>query len=256
MDSTVEIVTVDAANVADHGFFCYKSKPKSAGYQQKSKWLDQRFSEGLKIKIVYENGRSVGFIEYIPGEYAWRAVRAENYMLVHCLWVVGRAKGKGYGSRLLNACIEDAQQSQKQGVAMVTSSGVWLADKKLLQKNGFEPVDEAPPSFELLVKKFGQAPSPAFPKDWDERQARYGSGLTVVRSDQCPYIEDAVKMVVETGREIGLETQVVKLESCQQVQNAAPSAFGVFSIVLDGKLLRYHYVIKKELVRLLKKVSD
>ncbi|MFC2055853.1 GNAT family N-acetyltransferase, partial [Chloroflexota bacterium] len=106
----------------------------------------------MKIKIVYENGRSVGFIEYIPGESAWRAVNAEDYLVIHCIWVVGRGKKKGYGSRLLNECLKDARRSNKRGVSMVTSSGNWLADKKLLVNNGFEVVAHAPPSFDLLVK--------------------------------------------------------------------------------------------------------
>jgi hypothetical protein len=33
------------------------------------------------------------FIEYIPGEQAWRAVHADGYLLIHCLWVVGKSKG-------------------------------------------------------------------------------------------------------------------------------------------------------------------
>ena len=251
MGDKAEIITVDTPNVGEYGFFCYKSKPKSAGYQQKLNWLSQRFSEGMRIKILYENGGSVGFIEYTPGESAWRAVRASNYLVIHCLWVVGRGKEKGYGSRLLNECIEDARRMQKHGVAMVTSSGNWLANKKVLLKNGFEPVDQAPPSFDLLVRKLNDAPLPAFPKDWDERLSRYGSGLTIVRSDQCPYVDNAVRAALEAAGEIGVETQVIELKSSQEVQDSAPSAYGVFNVVYDGKLLSYHSRSKKELIGLL-----
>jgi GNAT superfamily N-acetyltransferase len=109
MNNSAEIITVDGTNFEEHGFFCYKSKPKSEGYQNKLDWLQQRFEEGLRIKILYEDKRSVGFIEYIPGEHTWRVVEAPDYLVVHCLWVVGRGKKKGYGSRLLNECVEDAQ---------------------------------------------------------------------------------------------------------------------------------------------------
>jgi hypothetical protein len=71
MNDSVKIVTVNAGNVDEHGFFCYKSKPGSPGYLNKLAWHRQRFGEGLVMKIVYENGRSVGYIEYIPGEHAW-----------------------------------------------------------------------------------------------------------------------------------------------------------------------------------------
>jgi len=249
MNSDVEIVTVDATNVDQYGFFCYKSKPKSEGYQRKLDWLKQRFSEGMRIRILYEKGRSVGFIEYVPGEFAWRAVEAEGYMVIHCLWVVGRAKGKGYGSRLLNECIEDAAKMREHGVAMVTSSRPWLAGKELFLKHGFEAVNEARPSFQLFVKKFKEAPSPTFPHDWDERLSRYASGLTIIRSDQCPYIDAAVMAALETADERGIETRVVDLESSQQAQDLAPSPYGVFNIVYDGKLLSYYYLLEKELLK-------
>jgi hypothetical protein len=41
MDSGVEMIMVDDADeAAEHGFFCYKSKPKSAGYGRKRAWLE------------------------------------------------------------------------------------------------------------------------------------------------------------------------------------------------------------------------
>jgi L-amino acid N-acyltransferase YncA len=247
MNGSFEIRTVDARNVDEERFFCYKSKPKSEGYRRKLAWLRERFAEGMRLKIVYEGERSMGFIEYIPGEYAWRAVEAAGYMVIHCLWVVGKGKKKGYGSRLLEACVQDARELGMAGVAMVTSSGNWLAGKKLLLKNGFEAVDQAPPTFDLLVKRFGDAPLPAFPADWEERLACYGSGLTVVRTDQCPYIESVTQIIRHAGAEFGLQTQVVEQESCREVRESAPSAYGVFNVVYDGELVTYHWVGEKEL---------
>jgi GNAT superfamily N-acetyltransferase len=245
LSGEVKVVSIDAANVDEERFFCYKSKPKSAGYRHKLDWLKQRFAEGMRLEILYEGDRSVGFIEYIPGEYAWRAVRADGYMIIHCLWVVGKGKGKGHSSRLLDRCVEHARQAHMRGVAMVSSSSVWLAGSKVFLKNGFEVVEQAPPTFELLVRRFDDGPLPAFPDDWDQRLKHYGQGLTVVYSDQCPYIDDAVKEVLETAQERGVEARTVKLESGQQVQDHAPSAYGVFSIVYDGKLVSYHYLGKK-----------
>jgi ribosomal protein S18 acetylase RimI-like enzyme len=250
MMDTVKIVTVDAGNVDEKGFFCYKSKPKAVGYGQKLNWLRERFAEGMRIKILYEGKRSVGFVEYLPGEFAWRAVHAPGYFLVHCIWVVGKAKNQGYGRMLLDECVEDARQSGTHGVAAVTSSRPWLTDKKLFLKAGFEAVDQAPPSFELLVQRFDDAPLPAFPTNWPERLARCGPGLTILRADQCPYIEDATRDVVELGREYGVEARVVHLTSGQEVQASAPTAYGVFQIVYDGGLVCYHDLGQKERERL------
>jgi ribosomal protein S18 acetylase RimI-like enzyme len=242
MSDSTRIVTVDATNVAQEGFFCYKSKPRSAGYRRKMDWLQERFAEGLRIKILYEGTRSVGFVEYTPGEFAWRAVQADGYLVIHCLWVVGRGKKKGYGSRLLSECLEDARQAGKHGVVMVSSSQTWLAGSKLFLKNGFEPVGQAPPSFELLVKRFDAAPLPTFPADWDERLGRYGPGLTVVYSDQCPYIEDALHGALAFARDQGVRTGAVKLASSHETQEASPSAYGVFNIVYNGELVTHHFM--------------
>jgi ribosomal protein S18 acetylase RimI-like enzyme len=253
MGGDVEIISVDATNVAEHGFFCFKSKRKSEGYRRKLEWLEQRFSEGMGIKIVHEEGRQVGFIETIPGEFAWRAVKAEGYMVIHCLWVVGRGKNKGHGSRLVNECVEDARRLQKHGVVMVTRKGGVLAGKQPFLKHGFEVIDRAPPGFELLVRRFGAGPLPAFPQDWAERAERYGAGLTIIRSDQCPYLDDAVRTALETAAEAGTPVQVVELTSGQEVQARSPSAYGVFGLVHDGELLSFHPIGKKEILKRLGK---
>ena len=246
MNAVIEIVSVDAGNVAKEGYFCRKTKAKTVGNQRKLSWIQQRFAEGMRLHIVHEAGRSVGFIEYIPGEYAWRAVVAPDYLVIHCLWVVGRAKG--YGSRLLELCLEEARALDLGGVAMVTSKGSWLAGSDILLKHGFRLVDEAAPSFELLVKAFDGAPPPRFPTNWAERQARYGPGLTVVRTDQCPYIQDATEDIIEVAEELGIGARVVELESARQVQEESPSAYGAFGVVHDGALLSYRYLTRKELL--------
>jgi len=246
MDTEVRIVSVDETNVEKEGFFCYKSKPKTEGYQRKLAWLKERFTEGMQIKILYDGKRSFAFIEYIPGEYAWRAVHADDYMFIHCIWTVGSGKKKGYATRLLDLCIEEARAANMKGVAMVTSSGVWLVDKKILLKNGFEVVDHAPPKFDLLVKKFKDAPNPHFPVNWEERAAQFGDGLTVIRSDQCPYIPDAATAVQEYAGENGLPFQVVELRSAKEAQETSPSPYGLFSIVYNRQLLAYHYLLKKD----------
>lgn len=247
----INIIDVSSVNLEHTGFFCYMSKPRAEGYKLKLNWLKQRFAEGMRLKMFELPER--GFIEYIPGEYAWRSVDAKGYMLIHCLWVVGKSKGKGLGGILLEECIKDAKVSGMNGVAMVTSERVWLAGEKLLLKHGFESVGEAPPAFNLMVKKFGDAPIPTFTPDWEEKANRWGQGLTVIRTDQCPYIPDATNHVLKTAQELGIPARVIELKSSQDVRELAPSPYGVFSIVHDGRLLSYHYLLPKDLVKAINK---
>jgi hypothetical protein len=134
---------------------------------------------------------------------------------------------------------------------MMTSEGNWLVGRKLLHRNGFEAVDRAPPGYELQVKCFTKPTTPSFPTDWDRRAKRFGEGLTVVRTDQCPYLEDAAETAIEVGSERGLKTQVVELTSAREVREISPSPYGVFSIVLDGEVLSHFYQPKKKLIELL-----
>ncbi len=253
-----EIVDVSPENVEEYDLLCKKSKKNSEGYQNKLNWFIERYSEGLRIKILLVNDRgkmtSRGFIEYVPGEFAWRAVSASDYMVIHCLWVVGKWKNRGYGTKLVEMCVEAAQREGAAGVAMVTSKRTWLADKEILMKEGFEVVDTAPPCFELVIKRFKDVPDPRFPTNWEKRQNRYGSGLTVLYSGQCPYQPDAVKSLLETAKDEGINARAIELKNAREVQENAPSAYGVFNIVYNGKLLSYTYLARKDLLKKLREV--
>lgn len=74
-----EIVAVNKQNLSDHpGVICFIN-PKHPSYSLKAEWLKERFSEGLQIKLLNIGGqkKAAGFIEYVPGEFAWRAVAAK-----------------------------------------------------------------------------------------------------------------------------------------------------------------------------------
>lgn len=248
IEECYSIRNVTASNVDKSGFFCYMSKPKAPGYRQKLAWLKERFAEGMQIRILHETGgRDVAFIEYIPGESAWRAVQAPGYLVIHCLWVVGKGKGKGYGTQLVQDCIAEARTQGKYGVVMLSSDRTWLAGKKLFLMNGFTQIDQAPPSFQLLVYRFGDAPLPNLPQDWERRQAAFGDGLTVVRSGQCPYIENATNDLLRSAAALGIPARVEELNSAVEVQRRAPCAYGVFSVIYNGKLLSYIYLTRADL---------
>jgi GNAT superfamily N-acetyltransferase len=260
MKGNYEIKTVNASNVDETGFFCYMSKRKEPGFKQKREWLEARFAEGMKIKIIHEiGGRDTAFIEYIPGEYAWRAVHAPEYMVIHCLWVVGKGKGRGYGSALIKDCLDDARAQKMKGVVMLTSDRTWLAGRDLFEHNGFVEVDSAPPSFQLMVARFGSDPStvlrtkpePGLPKNWDDRAQAFGPGLTIIRTAQCPYIENATTAILDLAKERRINAKVVEFKTAREVQERSPSTYGVFGTVLDGRLLAYHYLLPKDFDKLM-----
>jgi len=242
-----EIIDVQAGNVEETGFFCYMSKRKTEGWRRKLLWLKKRFAEGLRIKMLKLPER--GFIEYVPGEYAWRAIHAKGYMVVHCLWVVGRSKGKGLASALLEACIEDTRRAGMKGVAMLASEGSYLKWKRFLAEHGFVTVDTAPPYFELMAKKFGKARSPSFAKDLGGKARVFGKGLTILRTEQCPYFEDATQALLDTAKKKGIPSRVIDLSTAKEVRDLAPSPYGVMSVVLDGRVIPSHYQAREALLK-------
>jgi GNAT superfamily N-acetyltransferase len=253
----IEIIDTNKDNICNYGFCGFKNN-KREGYKRKTDWLRKRFTEGMRFKILHSAKEGfVGMIEYIPGRHAWRAVEAKGYMVIHCLFILYKKyQGRGYGSHLVEECLKDAKKEKMNGVAVVTRKKPWLAKKELFLKNGFELVDKAPPDFELLVKRLKKSTNlPKFRGDWRERLSQYSKGLTIIRSDQCPYVEKMVKEISETAKErYGLKAKIVELKNCKDAQNA-PSAYGTFSIVFNGKLLADHPISNKRFMNIMDKNS-
>ena len=255
---TVEIIDTNADNILEYGVCGYKNI-KRAGYLEKIEWLEDRFPEGMKIKTLYSDADgNQGMIEYIPGEYCWRPVEASGYMFIHCIFSGFKSsyKGKGYGSLLLDECIKDARKGNMHGVAVVTRKGPFMAGKELFVKNGFEVVENAPPDFELLVKKIKEdAPTPKFKAGMEKKLSSYGKGLTIIRADQCPYSVKNVKAIVETAeKELGIKVNLVNLKNCKEAQGT-PRGFGTFCIIYDGEVIADNPISNTRFINIMNKIK-
>ena len=238
------LIDVDAANF-DTLPCCGIKSHTHPGRQQKRHWLQANAKFGLRVKMLLAlDGQPSGYIEYLPGEFAWRGVEAADYMLIHCIWIFSkRHQRKGWGSILIEGCLEDARQAGMSGAAVMVREGPWLADRRLFLANGFESVDTAPPDYQLLVRKFDRgAANPAFKKDWDKKLRQYSRGLTVIRSSQCPHIAKFAAEIVEAAEnEYGIKPTVVDLKSWSDAQNA-PTPYAIFALIYNGSLLADHQI--------------
>ena len=253
-----KIVDVNNANIDEYGAFCLQSKKNTRGYKEKINWMKEHFKEGLHVKLLLVNEgakrgfRARGFIEYIPSEYSWRGINAEKHMVIHCVWIIGKNKGHGYGTKLLQQCLNDAKGMN--GVAVMVSEKTWLPKKDLFIKNGFEKVDSMPPHFELYAKQFSEkAPLPRFNPIPKSRLDRYASGVTIFKSDQCPYADGYANVVTEIAKQGGIPCRIEHIENCKEAQNSI-DPYGTFSVLLNGKALTYKHV-KKELLDLISKTK-
>lgn len=240
----VSVIDLTPENIADYGVCGYKDTKKHVELRRKIEWFGRYYPEGLRIKaLVSESGGYQGMIEYIPGRLAHRPVDADGYMFIHCIFTGFRKefKGMGYGSLLINACIDDAKSSGMKGVSVVTRKGSFMAKKDIFEKLGFVRVDSAPPDFELLALKFDPAaPDPSFRAEMEENRAKYPDGLVIFRSAQCPYSEKNVAAIMESAeKKYGLSPRLIEMEDAEQAQDS-PCPFGTFCIMYDGKIISHH----------------
>ena len=252
MEST-EIIDLTPENIKDYGVCGYKDANKHKELRNKIEWFDKYYAKGLRIKAIISNiGGYQGMIEYIPGEYAHRPVRAEGYMFIHCLFVGFKKefKGKGYASSLIDEVIEDAKKSETKGVAVVTRKGSFMADERIFLKKGFEVVDTAEPDFKLSVVKFNQNfENPRFNLNTACILNEYAKGLTIIRSPQCPYTEKNVNAIVESaGTIFNIKARVIDSDAIQNM----PCAFGTFCIIYNGTIISYHPISNTRFINIMK----
>jgi hypothetical protein len=247
----IEIVDVTPGNVLTETLFCVKNI-SDPGFLKKNDWFSKRYQEGLRIRMLKNaSGKPIAFIEFVPSKYAWRPVEAPTFMFIHCMFTYANSdKLRGYGSLLLQSCEQEAKEKGFDGVCVMSSDGSWIANKNLFLLNGYS-ILERKGRFELLAKKFNPAgPDPVF-IDWTLRLKEY-KGWHLVYADQCPWHEKSVKVMVAAAKDIGIDLQVRKLTNSDEAKQA-PSGFGVFSLLKDGRLIEDHYLSETRFRTILKK---
>jgi GNAT superfamily N-acetyltransferase len=245
-----EIINVTPENFSDHPQSICFINPKNAYYRMKVEWFREQYKNGLRIKILYVKGekRSVGFIEYVPGEYCWRSVNAKDYMFIHCLWIYGKKfQNQGLGSLLIKEAENDAKEMK--GVAVVTSDNPFMSNRTIFLKNGFSVIDELKKD-QLLVKQFNKGTLPSFNVNIDKR-SQY-KDLTIIYSRQCPWVAKFIEEVKPFLAKEKLRPVVIEIRTATKAQNA-PSVYSVFNLIYNGKLLADRYISTTRFMNIVKK---
>lgn len=247
------VMELNEHNISESGCFCQRSNANAPGYINKNKWLLEKFHEGLKYVKIMDGNKQAGFIEYISIEYSSRVVYGENYMVIHCLWV--SMTGKGYASKLINSCLQDAKEQKKAGVIVITNPDTsWTPSKDIFLKHHFKEIAHAPYGFELLVCKFENAPDPFFPNDWDERLSAFQE-LTIFRTPQCPFLDIATDNVVEGAKKLGIHAKMIDLQNRAELLKLSPTPYGVYGVVYKGQLIAFHRLTVHSAIKRLKALN-
>ena len=251
MTPETKIIDINLNNIEQYPQIICFINHKHESYPLKISWLKKRFQEGLKIKLLYVTGQKkpIGFIEYLPGENAWRAVEAKGYLFIHCLFINGnKYRHDGLGTLLINAAEKDGKDTY--GVATLTSDKAFMANKEIFIKNGYQIAQEKG-SDQLLVKLFQK--KVALPKinNYGQELTKY-QGLNILYSKQCPWVARSIPEIVAFAKKQGLDVKVVEFQTAQQAQKA-PSVYSVFNLIYNGKILADRYISLKRFSNILKK---
>ncbi|WP_294856984.1 GNAT family N-acetyltransferase [uncultured Oscillibacter sp.] len=229
------IIAVTAENIDSEHICCaITDKKGETCVSSKKAWLKERFKDGLVFQKLDARGKV--FIEYIPAEKAWCPMDAPGYLHINCFWVSGQYKGKGYASRLLETCVEDAKAKGCCGLTVVASEKKrpFLSDAAYLKQKGFLAADTARPYFVLYYLPFTEtAPVPRF-KDCAKAGRIEETGMVLYYTNQCPHTDKYVPVIVKLAEERGAKISVHKIETTAQAQSA-PTPFTTYGFFYNGE---------------------
>lgn len=248
---TLKLTEVTPDNVLEQTLFCIKDI-KNPGFESKRKWFEKRYHEGLKLTILKNHqDKMIGFIEYVPLAQAWRPVIGGNYMFIHCMYVYSKKdRNRGIGTLLIDHVEQAAKALNMSGLCVMTSSGGWMANASIFQNLGFKVIDQKD-RFELLATTWdSKTINPEF-MDWTAQQQHY-KGWHLVYADQCPWHEKSAFDLLNTAMDYGIDLKLKKITTVDEAKQA-PSGFGVFNLLYNGRLLEDHYISATRFKNILRK---
>lgn len=244
----MEIIDINSENIDNKHICCAIGNDKLNKQRENTKksWMKENFDIGLKFKRLNERGKV--FIEYMPIENVWKPIIGKDYMVINCLWVSGKFKGKGLSKKLLDECIKDSKSLNKKGIAVVCSDKKkpFLTDKNYFLKHGFEIVDTAKPYFELLVYKFDKnSESPHFTEKAKKGIFDNSKNFSFVYSNQCTFTEDIILDLAAFLKSKGHNYEIIKLNSYKEAQEKG-SPYGTYGLYYKGKFITHRIMKEKE----------
>lgn len=255
----MEIIEITKNNIEKEHICCSLGSDKRSqeAAATKKQWMLKNFAHGLRFKRLNERGKM--FVEYMPIETAHKPITGKNYMVIHCLWVSGKFKGKGIAERLLQECIHDSKEAGMDGVAVISSAKLmpFLTDKRFFLKHNFIVQDTAPPYFELLVLKWNtkavSTDEPRFLPVSKKLKRNFNQGFELIYNHQCPFMEEYVNLLAQLLRQKNIPVQTKLLKNHQEVKKQG-SPFASFTMYYNGEFQTHELMPPKKFEKFLAKI--
>lgn len=237
---------ITGENVDSEHICCAMSNNQSV---RKKEWLKARFDEGLVFYRSEERGKC--FIEYLPAEYAWHPLVADEYLHVDCLWVSGRLKGHGYSNDLLGECVRDAKAQGRVGLSILSSARKkgFLADPKYLRHKGFQVADKSSVGIQLHYLPLVEGAEPPRFKKCAKNPQVTETGFVLYYSDQCPFTYYWVPRLTKVADDYGIPLKVVHIDSREAAQSA-PTPVTNFALFKEGAFASHEILNEKKFLKL------
>lgn len=126
---------------------------------------------------------------------------------------------------------------------------VSIVGGQIFLKKGYTTISECGKD-QLMVKQFKEGTLPSI-NNWKDELEKC-KGLTVIYSRQCPWVARFMEEVKPILVKESLEPTVIEIRIAKQVQNA-PSLYGVFNLIYNGKLLADRYISTTRFLNIVRK---
>ena len=246
----MNIINVTHENLEQEHICCAISNNKDVQVSSKKSWLAKRFADGLVFKKCDVRGKC--FIEYVPAEKAWCPIEAGGYMFIDCLWVSGQFKGQGYSNLLLDECINESKNTDKNGICVLSSKKKlpYLSDPKYLEYKGFAVADTAEPYYELRYLPFNaDTTKPCFKQSVKKPQINE-QGFVLYYAYQCPFTAKYVPLIEDIAKSKSIPFKAIRYETTEEARNA-PAPFTSYSLFYNGGFVTHEILSDKKFEKLL-----
>jgi L-amino acid N-acyltransferase YncA len=137
-----EVRIVDVTRRVEYERYLYKclAPMPFRKYRKRKEYLERALPKGFCKKILFFKGLAVGQIEYVPAEASGYPIKGANVVVMHCIWVLRKAKGHRFGKRLMFSMIKECEETE--GFATLALEGHWSPwlEKGQMEYLGFKPV--------------------------------------------------------------------------------------------------------------------
>ncbi|MHC4479726.1 MAG: GNAT family N-acetyltransferase [Planctomycetota bacterium] len=213
-------------------------------------WLRDSLARGLKVKVVVDSGRPVGFAHCLPIEMGTWGMSGEDLMTVPCLTleygrVYSQEQGSGYGRALMKAVEAEAKRARKKGVAVLAyDHHFWFMPAPFFRRLEYDEVARDGDAV-IMLKAFEAVTLPIMHKL--NYQPRSVAGKVVVDAfwtPMCPTsiveIQRVREVCAEYGDKVALnEFNCGEKETLERHQTAR-------AIFINGNLHNWGYAAPRD----------